>query len=256
MRPFLLLLLTLVSLPLEAVYQVKREGRPVEDRETQLDQGKILTEGGYLEGAVWGKMEAVIEAPPERVWRLYIRANDWTGYGIPFLIDSRAVGEAMVEEISRCRRVRDVYAVLNGADPLARRRPAGSAGGSGLWTNHVFQYINVKWPLKNRWVLLENRHDERRAAHAVFRSAWKDVAGDMRLNEGTILLEPFQENRTGSAGGGRTRLVYEIRAHPGSFVPKFLLKMAVKKSMPEAVQAIRAALQRDALLPPVGRQGE
>jgi hypothetical protein len=44
-----------------------------ENYEDRLRKGEAITEGGYLEKGVWGKLEGVVDVPPVIVWRLFFK---------------------------------------------------------------------------------------------------------------------------------------------------------------------------------------
>lgn len=226
----------------EAVYKVKKkEGlkTPVfqsaeEERFYRLDHGEVLTDGGYLEKGVWGRMEGVIEAPPELVWRLYIQANDWKRYQLPTLIDSRGVSPGVLERVGTSQHVEDFYRVGGGefVDPTKERRRGAK------WLNRTFQYYNVPWPVADRWFILKSENDETRSPEGFYKAEFKKVAGNVRTLDGTITFEVFRGNPK------RTLMVYEVKSDPGSFVPKFLVRWGVRKTMPEAIRTIRREAAR------------
>ena len=236
-RQFLLLLLAFLFLipASEATYKVKpKEAKPVfasaaEERLYRLRKGEILTDGGYLKKGVWGKMEGVVQAPAEIVWRLFVQANEWRRYRFPNMTDSRAVTEAIVKEVGGSDKVEDVYRVIGDRifDATADRKKGG------VWTGYTFQHYDLPWPVANRWMIVKNSNDETRLGEGIYRSEWTKAAGNVRTLDGTLSLEPFEKDPN------LTLLIYEIRSDPGSSVPKFLLKWGVKNTMPAAIRIIR-----------------
>jgi hypothetical protein len=232
---FVLFFTVLPPFPADAVYKVKPKAeKPVfgtaeEERLYRLGKGEILTDGGYLKKGVWGKMEGVIQAQPEVVWKLFLNSNEWKNYRFPNMIDSRAATDAMVKEVGLSEKVEDFYrAIGNQAiDPFAERKKGA------VWTNHTFQHYDLPWPVANRWMVVKNTNDETRVAEGVYRSEWAKAAGNVRTLDGSLSLEPFDGDKN------RTLLVYQIKSDPGSHVPKFLLKWGVKKTMPAAIRIIR-----------------
>ena len=59
-----------------------------------------------------------------------------------------------------------------------------------------------------------------------------------------MILQPFEGNPS------RTRMVYIADVHPGAWVPRFLMKNVVTKSMPDAIKAIRRAAAKAQGRPP------
>lgn len=251
---FLLALLVTCSVLLpetEAVYRLGKRKGPADvlreadlaQRMDELSQGRLLAEGGYSAGGVWAKMEAVIDAPPALVWQLFIQANDWKDYGIPFLFDSRAVPREIVDAAQSLTDVNDVYKLIGNRviDPAETRQQGGK------WTSYVFQFVNVKWPLPDRWVINEDQYDETKIKDGIYKASWDMVAGDVKINQGSMILRPFEGDPH------KTRMVYIVNVHPGSWIPRFLMKGVVTKSMPDAIEAIRrtaAKVQNKPLWPP------
>jgi len=180
-------------------------------------------------------MEAVIEAPPELIWKLWIETNNWGTYRIPFLRDSRTVTEEIATAVGSTQQADKFYQILDGRvfDSNADRREGK------VWSSYFFQYYNVKWPFTDRWTICKVSNDERESDKGIYKAQWSHVAGNVRTLEGTLLLEPFEGNRK------RTYMDYRLESDPGGFIPKFLVKVAVEKSMPAAIKAIRReALKR------------
>ena len=246
-------LLLLFAASSDAVYKVKKKEvsgvsafENAEDERTyRLRQGQILTDGGYLGKGkgkeVWGKMEGLIEAPSDLIWRLYIQENDWKRYGLPSLLDSRAVSEEITHSLRDSKKVEDFYSALGNSvfDPTKERRL------DGRWTNDMFQYYYVPWPLANRWFIVEMHFDETESARGIYRAEWTKAAGNVQANNGTILFEPFPGDPK------KTRMLYTVEADPGSSVPRFLVRWAVRKTMPAAILAIRKEAARVQQKPPV-----
>ncbi|HSA58828.1 MAG TPA: hypothetical protein VLJ37_04010 [bacterium] len=205
-------------------------GSAAADEETlhRLRQGEVLTDGGALKKGVWATMEGIVDAPPEVVWRLFIRANEWKGYDFPHLIDCRAVDGNVLNEARDKKKVEDVYKILGDRviDPLEPRAVRSE------WTNYTFQYFNMPWPVANRWYIIQNFADEARSREGIYKTRWESRAGNVRSVTGELLLEPFE-------GPSKTRLTYRTKVDLGSPIPRFLLKYGVKKSLPAAMKVIR-----------------
>jgi hypothetical protein len=200
-----------------------------EERLRRLRSGEILTDGGYLKKGAWGKMEGVVQVPPKVVWRLFLQSNEWRRYGLPNLADSRAVTEEIARSVEDSKKVDDFYKILGGQvfDPIKDQKKGV------VWTNYAFQYYDFPWPLANKWMVLKNSQDETRAPEDVYRSSWVKVAGNVQTVNGSVSLEPFDNDPN------LTLFKYHVESDPGSAVPKFLLKWGVKKTMPAALNVIR-----------------
>ncbi len=228
---FLAFVLSLNS-PSEAVYKVKP--KPVfhsaqEGHLYGLAHGEIYTDGGYVKEGVWGTMEGVINAPSESVWKLFLRTNDWKYYRLPNLTDSRAVTEDIVREVGTNQKAKAFYEVLGDQviNPVRHRNP------TGIWSSYTFQYYDLPWPLADKWMVVKNKNDEREGPQGVYKIEWYCVAGNVKTMSGSMILEPFVENKD------MTRMEYHVLSNPGSKVPRFLIKWGVRSTMPAAIRAIR-----------------
>ena len=222
----LLLCLLLVASSSQAVYKVKKKQKKGPTRIEKLEGGKIIAQADFSKRGIWAGMEAVIEAPPEIVWKLFVQANDWKKYHVH---DSRALSPEMMEQAPSADSVEDIYKIIGDQtfDPLSQRLVGKT------WEAGTFQYYDLKWPLEDRWVVFTSHHDETDMKKGIYRSAWSKLGGNVRLYEGSLLLEPFEDDHH------RTHLQYSVESHLGGFVPKFLVRWAVGKSIPEVIKAIR-----------------
>ena len=240
---FLFVFCLLVTIPsVDAVYKAKKEGvepRPVfanaeEERAYDLRHGEIFTDGGYVKKGAWGKMEGVVQAPPQVVWKLFLQANAWRQYRLPNLKDSRAVSAEVANQSKGFKTVEDLYALIG--DRIFSEVEGQRIG--GVWVNYTFQYYDLPWPVANKWVVLKNNNDETRSAEGVYRSEWVKVGGNVNTLNGTFTLAPFDGDRN------LTHLVYNVESAPASHVPKFFIKWGVKKSLPAAMNIIRREARR------------
>lgn len=227
LRWLVILLVCLLASLLEASH----EGRSEFSKEqwVRLRQGEVLSEGGYLRRAVWGKMAALIMAPPAAVWEIFVSSDDWHRYGIPRLIDSRIVAQEVVRGVSGERGVEAFYEAMGSQRvPLDTIRRHG-----GQWTHYAFQYYNIPWPVANRWLIVETRDDEREAPNGNYRADWTLAGGNLKTMTGSFDVSPFEGDPK------KTLLRYQVETNPGSHVPRFLMRWGVKKIMPAVVQSLR-----------------
>ena len=219
----------------EAVYKVKKKpekpvfANPQEERTYRLRHGEIMTEGGYLDHGVRGRMEGMIPAPPEVVWDLFIQSNHWKRYGMPAIQDSRAVNQEIVDQVGSAKSINVFYKIAGNLmmDPIADRKKGG------FWTNLVFQVYDIPWPLADRWMIVKTNYDESKISKAIYRAEWTRLAGNVRTVDGWMVLEPFEGDRH------LTRMEYQADSDPGISIPKFILRWGLKKTMPGVIQAIR-----------------
>ncbi len=224
---------------LQAGYKVKKPEKavfasPEEERIYGLDQGQILTDGGYLKKGVWGKMEGVIDAPPLVVWRIFIQVNEWKKYGLPNLTDSRALPETLALQSAGLKKAADFYSIIG--DRVFDATENEVTG--HVWINYAFQYYNLPWPVADRWMVMKNVNNEKERDKGVFHCEWSKVGGNVNTINGNVLIEPFQGDPK------RTRMEYYVESDPGSSIPKFLLKWGIKRTLPAAIKIIRREAQR------------
>ncbi len=222
-----------VKAPEKETAEIRSQPTSDGERLERLRRGEVLTDGGYLKKGVWGEMEGVVEASPEVVWRLFIYANDWTKYGLPDLMDCRAVDEGILDQVKGTKKVQDLYKALGGRviDPVAHR-----VNGS-KWENYTFQMFNLPWPVSDKWYVIQNFADETREAEGIYKTTWEKRAGNLRGLNGELDLEPFDGNRK------LTHLRYRVESDLGA-IPRFLVKWGVKKSLPAAMKVIRRESMR------------
>lgn len=228
-------ILSLLLLWSSAVAAPRPRLEGVEDERIQrLREGEVLSEGGYQKKEVWGRMEGMIPAPAEIVWRLFFQANDWKRYGLPSLADSRAVSEEVVQELGSSERVEDFYRAIGDLrlDPGALRKRGST------WMSCAFQFYDLPWPMADRWMILKTSFDETDSAKGIYKAVWTKAAGNVRTVDGTLVLRPFEGDRT------KTLMSYDVRSDPGSHVPKFILKWGVRKTMPAVIRVIRREAEK------------
>lgn len=209
----------------------------------RVARGEIITDGGFEGQEVWGKMVAVINVPPDIVWDLFIRTNDWKYYKMPTLADSHTVNQEIVDALrisEKPEKVENFYKVLGKQviDPFSFRRRGES------WLGHFFQYFDLPWPVSNRWMIVKAQYDERQIAQSSFVCNWEKIAGNIKTSQGSFKLSRFQGDKF------RTLFVYDVKANTGSHVPKFLLKWGLQSTMPGIVQAIRHVSEKTYGMPP------
>lgn len=208
-----------------------------EENDYYFRRGRVLVGGGYQEKAVWGKMVALIGAPPEEVWHLFIATNNWRNYRLPNLRDARVVNASISQKAAATKNVEDFYRVLGGqVIPNETGRVKG-----GRWVDYTFQYFNVPWPISDRWMILQDKNDETHAGEGIFRSEWTLAAGNVKTMDGYIALSPFEGNPN------VTRMEYKTLTDPDAHVPKFLLKWGLYRVMPDVIKAIRRQVQHPSI---------
>lgn len=208
--------------------------------EQRLSQGEIFTDGGFEGKAVWGKMKAVINVPPEIVWKLFIKTNDWKYYKMPTLADSHTVNAEILRQVGSSTKSERFYQVFGSQfiDPFLFQKKGQK------WTGYFFQFFDLPWPVANHWMIVKADYDEAKIQESTYRCDWVKEAGNIVMSEGSFKLSRYQGDRY------RTLFDYDVVADTGSSVPKFLLKWGIKSTMPGIVQAIRKVAQEEYGRPP------
>lgn len=176
---------------------------------SQSEHLTVYTRDRHDSGLQELRAEGVIDAPPEKVWKV-LRDYDRYANRMPYVQEARTVGE------ERGGKVSYVYTLL--ALPLVQRR------------DYVLKLVDEsQWSsgrgfLKISWSVDNARAPEKPA----------DVVR-MTLNVGSWLLEPV-------AGGRSTRVVYSLHCDPGGGLPRWIAKMGNGVAVPE----VFTALQRNA----------
>lgn len=216
------------------------QGSNVDVDMNRVSRGEIITDGGFQGKEVWGKMVAVINVPPDIVWDLFIRTNDWKYYKMPTLADSHTVNQQIVDAVGDSQKVENFYKKLGAqvVDPFSFRKRGD------VWQGHFFQYFDLPWPVSNRWMIVKARYDERQIAQSHYVCEWEKISGNIKSSQGSFKLSRFEEDPR------RTLFVYDVKADTGSHVPRFLLKWGLQSTMPGIVQAIRRVSEKAYGTPP------
>ncbi|MBI2501029.1 MAG: hypothetical protein HYW02_06120 [Deltaproteobacteria bacterium] len=203
----------------------------------RLRRGEVVSEGGYEGALVWAKMIAAIEAPPSLVWQIFIDSDRWLSYEIPTLLDSRLVTPKITNQVGESKKVGHFYEILGRQSfSMRSQRLVG-----GEWGHDAFQFYDVPWPVKNRWMIIRVQDDETKSLTGLYRATMTKAAGNIKSLEAEMVLAPFEGDPR------RTRFVYSVRTDPDAHVPKFLIRWGVKRVMPAVIRAIRQeAMKRKA----------
>lgn len=157
-------------------------------------------------GAQELRAEGVIDAPPEKVWRV-LREYEQYGKRMPYVHEARIIHE------ENGGKVAYVYTLL--ALPFVQRR------------DYVLRLVDEsEWSegrgfLKISWSIDNSRAPQKQ----------RDVVR-MELNDGSWMLEPLEDGRS-------TRVVYSLHCDPGGALPKWIVNMANGTAIPEVFTALR-----------------
>lgn len=90
--------------------------------------------------------------------------------------------------------------------------------------------IEMPFPLSNIKGITKAVH---KISETRWERSWSLVKGDYKYNNGSWVLEPFDES------GQRTLATYRVHAEPNTSVPDWIREKAQKKSLPELIERVR-----------------
>ncbi len=93
--------------------------------------------------------------------------------------------------------------------------------------------LAMPFPLKDIRTITVATHTEK---GGVFKRAWKQVEGGMKINQGSWTLKPYN-------GGKHTVAVYRVTAEPKVAIPDMIRQAAQKKTIPQLFQHLRKQVE-------------
>jgi len=176
---------------------------------TRLPAGEQRTLGGQSQG--------IVRAPIERVWAMLNESNEFENY-MPNYLASWLIDQSVQPEVV-CRGdwQRGELERL-----LADYRLADWPGDTVLFYN----VLDMPFPVSDRWYLLEMWRD-----HESYTIGWNQLVGNLRMNRGSWELSP--------RAAGQTLATYTTVSIPGIPLPRFLLDIGLKHSLPGVIRGLR-----------------
>jgi hypothetical protein len=168
-------------------------------------------------GGVAGESKGVIAAPVARVWAVLTRSNEMSEY-MPNYLASWLVDRAALHEV----RKKDGWQKPDLERMIHRFRLKDWRGDTVLFYN----VVDLPFPFPDRWSLLNMWRDT--AARAIY---WDEVVGNLKTNDGSWQLEPWD--------AGSTLVTYRTLTSPGLHVPEFLLEVGLTKTLPAVIKNLR-----------------
>jgi hypothetical protein len=165
-----------------------------------------------------GTVSGMIDAPADQVWAVVSQYNQYKEF-MPRFKESLILGH-------------DVPATLMDAASFRRHEPDLRDISLQILPGDTFLFYNhlaLPVPLGDKRYVLKMMRDP-----ATFSEHWTQVAGDMKVNEGSWILQPM---------GERTLAVYTTYSDPGIPLPGFLLNVAMKSTLPDIIKAVRRRVQ-------------
>jgi hypothetical protein len=184
------------------------------------DQIQVTIEKLPGSGARRGTVSGLVEASPERVWAVVSQYNDYKTFMPRFaegmILDSNLPASFMNPHQLKSRE----------SDLQAYKLPA-LPGDTFLFYNR----LDLPSPLGDKRYILKMMRDP-----AAFSEHWFQVAGDMKVNEGSWVLQSV---------GDKTLATYTTVSDPGMPVPGFLLNLTMKSTLPDIIKAVRQRVREE-----------
>jgi Polyketide cyclase / dehydrase and lipid transport len=205
-------------------------GHTENDTDVRLKEGEIIACSEDVEGTPIkkGTVTGVINVPPETVWQVITDNNNFKKF-MPQTLDSLIVTKEQVAKILKKnpKKRSQIERLLNNtvSHPLPYQSPGKK------WVVYFYSLLDFPWPISNRWYIIKINRDETRASENIYFDSWDLEIGNLKMNQGFWLLEPF--------GQGGTKTTYQLLIDPGGHIPKFFIDIGTKVTMPGVIRAVR-----------------
>ena len=205
-------------------------GHTQNDIDARLKEGEIIACTEDVEGTrvKKGTVTGVINVPPETVWQVITDNNNFKKF-MPQTLDSLIVPKETVAKMLKKnpKKRLQIERLLNNkiSNPLSYQSPGEKR------VVYFYSLLDFPWPISNRWYIIKINRDETRAAEHIYFDSWNLEIGNLKMNQGFWLLEPF--------GEGYTKTTYQLLIDPGGHIPKFFIDIGTKKTMPDVIRAVR-----------------
>jgi hypothetical protein len=189
--------------------------------ERLLKAGKIITGVETIPGSstLRGEVVGVVDAPPERVWKVIRDYNEHKHF-MPNILECfvvRPEGLKLVKGIDPAQ--------LRSLESKLKEFRTDDVTGEVLY---LYGLGDFPWPIANKaYILKVVRDPHRYQTHAAM------VIGQMKINESSWELRPYGKD------GSKTLAKYRILLDPGVPAPGFAVKMAADSSLPAIIKAVR-----------------
>lgn len=208
------------------------------DLHSRMAAGEIISFSENVPGsaAKLGEVKGVVNAPPEKVWRVVSDVNHFKDF-MPRTLRSRVVMPEKLEMLLQKKptQAREVETILGPTRP----DPDLFRVHGQKFVEYLYGMVDLPWPLGNRWYIIKVVRDETQAAKHRYTSSWTLVMGNLRENRGVWRLEPFGELKT--------LVLYRLITDPGGIIPPFIVKQGTYITLPKVIAALR---KRVAQIPP------
>lgn len=194
--------------------------------EKELREGKIIvTKPESVDPHVLcGKVTGIVDAPIDLVWMALSDYNHFHEFlprmPVTFIVDKKVIGE--IEGRQQWNR-QELESVLN----RYRLHALNSD------TVYFYNVLDMPFPVGDRWYLLKMiREPEKYTVH------WSIVTGNMVVNDGSWELSSCTDDPS------LTLAVYTTCSDSGIKLPKFMINIGMKKSLPDIITGLRGRVHQ------------
>ncbi len=215
----------LLFIYLFGVGKLSAEYNDVSELERDVQQGKIVVTQPeiYYPGVLCGKVMGVIDAPIDQVWMVLSDYNHFYQFlprlPVTFIVDKKAVDEINQKlhwEREELEAVLDQYRLNEVMSD----------------TVYFYNVLDMPFPVGDRWYLLEMVRFP-----AQYTVRWRMVLGNMVINDGMWELSPCSNNEF------QTLAAYTTCSDSGIELPRFIVNMGLKKSLPDIIKGVRGRIE-------------
>lgn len=198
---------------------------------SRLKEGEIIKWLDNIKGTEVKKGVAIgiVNAPPERVWKVIHENNDFTHF-MPRMLESILISPSVLPEAESLKFDHDTGDPKQLISLLKKHRVPGFTGTTG----YFFAVLSVPWPATNRWYILKLEDvvtSDRWFQH------WSMVMGNLKTNDGSWELTPLDN--------GRTLATYTVFADPGGLIPDWIINLGTTQTLPDVIRSLRKRVKEE-----------
>jgi hypothetical protein len=207
--------------------------------EEKLAKGWIVSNISYGadDSLVIVDVQALINAPAKRVWKLFSDVSRWSVW-MPIMSRGWIVGSATLGKIHELpEKVKDVYDIVSAGKPASVK-----VEDIGKTSINTFEEFDLPWPINNDWVLRRYLFDSTDGSSGKYKVTWRQIFKDKEGCGGWWEISP----NNGNAVETLFKYHYVVKRKDG--VPKKLFEIIVDKTVDRFIGAIRRQVEEDRVL--------
>lgn len=171
---------------------------------------------------------AVIDAPPQNVWKVIHDNNNFKDF-MP------RVSESILFDSSVLRQALDLKFDHSSSDPsvLINFLKKHQIHAMTAATGHCFNLVDMPWPFKNIWYIIELTDIK---GNNLLQQTWNMVAGNVKADQGSWTLTPY--------AGDKTLVVYTALVDIGTSIPDIFINLGNNVLLPDIIRAVRRRVKK------------